>query len=232
VTRDLALATVDEALAAARAHWDRNGSPQDHHLLRLMKAVESLRGQLRPDPREADSWCGEGAAHEHEACGLRWDSSDPRDKARAGAWLADQADARDLRVLFEMQWDRTAEASARWRAADPDIRDMTMPDLGVLVSWLMAEADTARAETQALRTQLHGTRPQPDGDPAPVFVLRGRDELAPVIVHQYRELCDEAGLPDQAHQVGLALDEIIEWQDRHPDLVGLPTHLHTPVNAG
>lgn len=46
----------------------------------------------RPDPRVRESWCGEGVAHDHQACGLgsMWDSSDPNDVAEAERWIAGQ----------------------------------------------------------------------------------------------------------------------------------------------
>lgn len=50
----------------------------------------------------------------------------------------------DLRRLFEMQWERMTEATARWRAEDPEARALTMPDLGALLRWLMDDADRAR----------------------------------------------------------------------------------------
>lgn len=49
----------------------------------------------RPDPRIRESWCGEGVAHDHQACGLgsMWDSSDPRDTAKALGWTAKQPES-------------------------------------------------------------------------------------------------------------------------------------------
>lgn len=53
----------------------------------------------------------------------------------------------ELRYLFQLQWDRMAEATARWRAEDPDARALSMPDLGVLLKWLMDDADRAHRTT-------------------------------------------------------------------------------------
>lgn len=50
----------------------------------------------------------------------------------------------DLRVLFQMQHDRMAEATQRWRAEAPEARALTLPDLGALLRWLMDDADQAR----------------------------------------------------------------------------------------
>lgn len=53
-----------------------------------------------------------------------------RDKARA--------DVADYEALFDLQWKRTGEATALWRAEAPEERALTMPDLGDLLVWLMA----------------------------------------------------------------------------------------------
>lgn len=50
----------------------------------------------RPDPRLATSWCREGDAHDHEACGSLWDSSQ-RDTEEAARW-ADDRRAAAMRV--------------------------------------------------------------------------------------------------------------------------------------
>lgn len=52
---------------------------------------------------------------------------------------------RDLQEVFALQQTRMAEATARWRAADPTHREHVLPDLGGLLTWLMGEADRARA---------------------------------------------------------------------------------------
>ncbi len=49
----------------------------------------------------------------------------------------------DLRALFQLQWTRSREADARWRAEDPEARANITPDLGVLLRWLMDSADQA-----------------------------------------------------------------------------------------
>lgn len=48
----------------------------------------------RPDPRKLESWCREGATHDHGACGLLWNSADPRDAA-AAARHADDLGAKE-----------------------------------------------------------------------------------------------------------------------------------------
>lgn len=56
-----------------------------------------------------------------------------------------QEELAELRRLFELQWARSQEATARWRAEDPETRAAVLPDLGVLLKWLMDDADQARA---------------------------------------------------------------------------------------
>lgn len=48
--------------------------------------------------------------------------------------------------LFELQHTRTREADERWRAEDPETRKAVHPDLGVLLTWLMTDADNARTQ--------------------------------------------------------------------------------------
>ncbi len=43
----------------------------------------------RPDPRLTESWCGEGVAHDHQACGTLWNSADPRDVPAAARYADD-----------------------------------------------------------------------------------------------------------------------------------------------
>lgn len=40
----------------------------------------------RPDPRLASSWCREGVAHDHRACGWLWNNTDQRDVAEAARY--------------------------------------------------------------------------------------------------------------------------------------------------
>jgi hypothetical protein len=73
-------------------------------------------------------------------------------------------------------------------------------------------------------------KPVVNDDPMPVFVIKGKDRLAIDAIVAYGELCLTAGLYDQAYQVGEAVKEIRDWQDRNPDKVKTPDHEHVPVN--
>lgn len=53
------------------------------------------------------------------------------------------------------------EATARWRAEDPEARGLTMPDLGELLRWLMDDADRARAGVRHIGRC--GSEREPDG---------------------------------------------------------------------
>lgn len=64
------------------------------------------------------------------------------------------AELSDLPALFELQWDRMTEATARWRAEDPAARDLVQPDLGDLLRWLMNDADQARAASTVTDEQI------------------------------------------------------------------------------
>lgn len=66
-------------------------------------------------------------------------------------------------------------------------------------------------------------------DPMPVFVLKGKDALAPGIIDAYRRECIRHGLDDQAEQVASAFREMADWQARNWTLVKLPDHPHVPA---
>ncbi len=79
---------------------------------------------------------------------------------------------------------------------------------------------------ETMRAKLYGSV---DDDPMPVFVIKGKDQLAPHAVSAYVELCERAGLPDQAREARYATGEIQNWQFRNRDRVKLPDHKHVPV---
>jgi hypothetical protein len=78
--------------------------------------------------------------------------------ARADAAVAEreqlEREVAELRALFDLQWERTMEAVARWRAEDSDARALITPDLGVLLSWLIDERDAARADLAVARASI------------------------------------------------------------------------------
>lgn len=58
----------------------------------------------RPDPRRPGSWCREGVAHDHGACGNKWNNHDPRDieeAARHADALGEQKRATRTRTVIE-----------------------------------------------------------------------------------------------------------------------------------
>lgn len=65
-----------------------------------------------------------------------------------------------------------------------------------------------------------------DTDPMPVFVIKGKDRLAPEAIAAYSKLCLAGELDEQWVEVETALAEIVVWQQRHPDLVKTPSHKH------
>lgn len=82
------------------------------------------------------------------------------DAALAEGWLAppEAVDLREknaeLEQLFDLQWKRSTEAQARWRAEDPEARARVGPDLGRLLAWLMQQADDGAAEAERYRAAL------------------------------------------------------------------------------
>lgn len=61
------------------------------------------------------------------------------------------AELTELRAQLQLQWKRTTEATARWRAEDPQARALVIPDLGALLQWLMDDADRACARADPVR---------------------------------------------------------------------------------
>ena len=59
----------------------------------------------------------------------------------SGLERSEREELEQLRALFKLQWTRSREADARWRAEDPEARKNVWPDLGELLRWLMDKAD-------------------------------------------------------------------------------------------
>ena len=53
----------------------------------------------------------------------------------------------ELEYLFNKQWDRMHDALTLWREENPDERELTSPDLGALLEWLIERGNKA-SETQ------------------------------------------------------------------------------------
>ena len=65
--------------------------------------------------------------------------------------LADAArHAAELQSLFDLQWTRSQEADEMWRKAHPENKH-TIPDLGELLEWLMAEARQSQPRDEIVR---------------------------------------------------------------------------------
>ena len=69
-------------------------------------------------------------------------------------------------------------------------------------------------------TKLDGT-PIPEDEPLMLF--RGKDQLLPKLLEQYKQLCLENGSPQgQLDLVQQRIDEIKLWQDSNQDRVRVP----------
>lgn len=129
-------------------------------------------------------------------------------------------------------------------------------DYAVVVEWDGGQLDPGPIVIEdlfSLRLMMESadTEPTEEGEPAereqaatlgggcrcnvignmPVFVIKAKDILAGEAISAYRELCLCEGLHEQAAQVRLALDEIIEWQRHHEDLLEVPDHKHVPARG-
>lgn len=75
--------------------------------------------------------------------------------ARDRAFLIAEVD--ELQALFDLQWTRMGEATELWRAANPG-NELVMPDLGNLLTWLMAQIPSRSAgDAEGLRA-IRATR--------------------------------------------------------------------------
>jgi hypothetical protein len=69
-------------------------------------------------------------------------------------------------------------------------------------------------------TKMDGTPIPPD---EPLVLFRAKDKLLPALLVQYRQLCQDAGSPQQQVE---AVDELIKsvetWQEQNQDKVKIP----------
>lgn len=127
----------------------------------------------------------------------------------------------DLHALFDMQWERMGEATARWRAEDPDTRAWIMPDLGALLEWLMTEIDKARVAAltagndvdRATRRLLHTSQHNQC-----VIWVGGR------IQDDVNELRGAVGLPGFGWNDAVPDEEVGRCSVHPTDCVGQHTH--------
>lgn len=66
-----------------------------------MTLAENTMTAARPDPRLPESWCREGVAHDHQACGTLWDSTDYRHVEEAARWADDHPTVTSPVLLVE-----------------------------------------------------------------------------------------------------------------------------------
>jgi hypothetical protein len=97
-----------------------------------------------PDPRLASSWCREGVAHDHGACGSLWNPRDPEHVKRAVEWADDKARAR----LAERQNLRVAAQYL----LDPYLCNWDLSVASALAAWLEAAAAELPVDTHAVAT--------------------------------------------------------------------------------
>lgn len=76
------------------------------------------------------------------------------------------AEVAELRALFDLQWTRSRQADAMWQAEDPEKRANVWPDLGALLTWLMArirtlEAAADQAYGRGRDDEAHGVETSP-----------------------------------------------------------------------
>ncbi len=93
----------------------------------------------RPDPRLATSWCREGAAHDHDACGLLWDSAARSDAEAAARWADDRAE--------EQRASREEVLDAAERIGRAGVGDVTDTDVRLLAQSLLDIAKVAMPDT-------------------------------------------------------------------------------------
>jgi hypothetical protein len=124
---------------------------------------------------------------------------------------------------------------------EKEYRQATAAEIELAKQWVLANtpvhpkdfdptADPEYARALEIMIFANGGR-YVDPDPMPVFVIKGKDRLAPEAVAAYGDLCACADLLDQASEVEAALAEINDWQRRHPDMVETPDHQHIPATT-
>ena len=97
-----------------------------------------------------------------EACAFRYGAehtdADGEYRCPLCELAAERERADELEQLFDLQRTRMVAAIERWRAEAPTERALTLPDLGRLLEWLMAQADAERAAREAAEREVEKLR--------------------------------------------------------------------------
>jgi hypothetical protein len=108
-----------------------------------------------------------------------------------------QAKLKDYEQLFDLQWSRSQQADALWRAEAPADRANVMPDLGDLLEWLIERGDSSarRGYDQAIAVLRGGH--ERSGSPAAKwaadYLAADPDREAPARAKQVAEVDAEDG---------------------------------------
>lgn len=101
-----------------------------------------MSGLGRPDPRVPASWCHEGVAHDHRACGTLWDSTSRRDIEQAARWADSLRDTRAPADARRAAENLRSPYLCNW---DPGVAQA----LAELLEESAAEAEAGRANARA-----------------------------------------------------------------------------------
>lgn len=141
--------------------------PKDAHVhasrvLRWGQQLSMIQEAMLPARHPAGDWSLDETRARAKA-GVSWEpGSVPSHVSSAlGAAMIDRrhllAEVDELQALFDLQWTRMGEATELWRAAHPG-KELVMPDLGDLLTWLMAQIPSKSAgDAEGLRA-IRATR--------------------------------------------------------------------------
>lgn len=128
----------------------------------------------------------------HAAARLEGEASAARTYLAACETRLAEAEAhnRELQALFDVQWLRAREATAAWQAEDPAARELTWPDLGDLLAWLMAKARVGPRPDGARECASCGHEGSDDDASAE---LDHCSSCGATVPHQVEDRCPECG---------------------------------------